>query len=228
MSDFSNISQEARSLAERVGSVLETAANQLNGRLLLASITLVIGLSTYQYLNRTLVPRVDLYTPLDEAIPFLPWTILVYLSMYVMFVAAAIVVRGRAFLRGLSALIIVNVLSFIGFILFTSHYPRPAPSSIEVEWLARLFTWMFGLDPPGNTFPSLHVGTTVTAAAMLWNKPGRWIWVTWAALICVSTLTVKQHFVADVVGGLLVAAVTFLWIDRRAGAHSGVMGPTPP
>ena len=216
MSDFSNISDEARSASERLQSAIGTAANHLTGRLLLATVTLFVGLSTYQYLNRTLTPRVELYTPLDAAIPFLPWTILVYLSMYVMFAAAATVVKGRDFLRGLTALIIVNLVSFLGFIVFTSHYPRPAPSSIEVEWLAALFTWMFGLDPPGNTFPSLHVGTTATAAAMLWNKPGRWIWVVWAALICVSTLTVKQHFVADVVGGLLVAALTFLWIDRRS------------
>jgi len=61
------------------------------------------------------------------------------------------------------------------------------------------------------TFPSFHVVLTVLAAAVLWPfRPLRWPVTVWAALIVISTVTTGIHYAIDVVGGLLLAAVSFL------------------
>jgi membrane-associated phospholipid phosphatase len=63
------------------------------------------------------------------------------------------------------------------------------------------------IDPPGNVFPSLHVAhTTLLATLLLRDRPvlGR-IAVLMATLLALSTLTTKQHFLADVVAGYALA-----------------------
>ena len=35
-------------------------------------------------------------------------------------------------------------------------------------------------------------------------------------LICASTLTLKQHTVVDVLGGVALAMVSALWVERRS------------
>lgn len=205
---------DTQTLARTPPSLIGSLAEHPLGRIIIAAVTIFCALAVYGYLNRTMPHRVDFYTSLDAAIPFMPWTIVVYMSMYLLFALASLTVNGRDFLKGMSALLVVCLISFLGFVLFTSHYPRPSPTVIEQPWLRTAFVWMFGFDQPGNTFPSLHVGTTATAALMLWNKPGRWIWAVWAVLICLSTVTVKQHYVADVAGGLLVAGFAYWWVAR--------------
>jgi membrane-associated phospholipid phosphatase len=60
------------------------------------------------------------------------------------------------------------------------------------------------------TFPSFHVVLTVLAAAALWPmRPLRWPVALWAGLIIVSTVATGIHYASDVVGGLLVARLTF-------------------
>lgn len=75
---------------------------------------------------------------------------------------------------------------------------------------------MWGQDKPGNTFPSLHVATTVLGALRLRHRRGGALWLLWAALISVSTLTVKQHFLVDVLGGLAVAFAVHAVVFRKA------------
>ncbi len=81
------------------------------------------------------------------------------------------------------------------------------------------------LDPPFNTWPSLHVAFSglVTLVVARWLERRRSVvllWVCWAA-ISISTLTVKQHFIWDVITGTLLALAYWQWKLRRPaiGGH---------
>lgn len=197
-----------------VRAFLEALASYPLGRIAISAMVIVTVLFVYSFTNSSMNPRVDFYTALDAAIPFMPWTITIYMSMYLLFAVAAWYVDATEFLRGLLALMIVSMLSLIGFVALPSHYPRPDPASIDAGWLRAMYESMFSFDPPGNTFPSLHVATTVTAALMLKDTKVWWAWAIWGAAISLSTLTVKQHFVADVAGGIAVAVFAHYWVRK--------------
>jgi membrane-associated phospholipid phosphatase len=183
---------------------------------LLTTVAVVGGtFQSYWWLNGHLSPRYDFLTPLDVAIPFLPWTHAVYTSFFVLLLAAAWQLDGREYVRMLGAVLVVNAVCYLGFILFTSHYPRPDVESIASPYWREQFRLMWSQDKPGNTFPSLHVATTVLGTLRLRLRRGGTLWVVWATLICVSTLTVKQHFLVDVLGGLAVAFAVHAVVFRK-------------
>jgi membrane-associated phospholipid phosphatase len=187
------------------------------GRLLSAVVVTAAGIRCYGWLNR-LPPRFDLSTPLDAAIPFLPWTYPVYWSFFALLFVAAWKLRPDEYERSLRAVLWMLGVCFVGFFLFTAHYPRPDVESIASPLWRGVFRWLWSKDRPGNTFPSLHVAITVLGALRLRRGGGGLLWSTWATLICLSTLTVKQHFVVDVLGGAAVALIVHARVFRAAGS----------
>src|SRR6202162_74766 len=76
-------------------------------------------------------------------------------------------------------------------------------------------------DQPYNDFPSLHTSLS-TIIAVHWWRVDRRIGIPaaiWTVLIVASTVLVKPHYVADVVGGLVLAGLTSVLVMRvtRAG-----------
>jgi membrane-associated phospholipid phosphatase len=58
-------------------------------------------------------------------------------------------------------------------------------------------------------FPSLHAGFPVVAAAAAWSqnrKAGVVLWV-WAVIVWVAVVYLGEHYVADVIGGVVYAAL---------------------
>lgn len=182
---------------------------------LVTTVAIIAGtFELYWWLNAHLAPRYDFSTSLDAAIPFLPWTHAVYTSFFLLLLVAAWQLDAREYVRMLAAVLVVNAVCYAGFILFTAHYPRPDVESITSPYWHEEFRWMWSQDKPGNTFPSLHVAITVLGALRLSKRRGGALWGVWAALICLSTLTVKQHFIVDVLGGLAVACAVHAVVFR--------------
>ena len=58
-------------------------------------------------------------------------------------------------------------------------------------------------------FPSLHAGFPVVAAAAAWGqnrKSGALVWV-WAVIVWIAVVYLGEHYVADVIGGVVYAAL---------------------
>jgi membrane-associated phospholipid phosphatase len=110
--------------------------------------------------------------------------------------------------------------SFVTFLLFPAEMTRPTAESAGA-W-AGAFRWLYGIDGPANTFPSLHVAVTTLAWARARRWRNGWMWTLWGGAVILSKLTTKQHFVADVVAGSLVALAADAW----AGRESRVLVPS--
>lgn len=186
----------------------ETAAGRI------ASAGLLIGLTmpVYMALNSWLSPRFDFMTDLDRGIPFVPWTVFVYLSFYLLLLLAAAFCPSADFTRIELSVLAANILCYPGFLLFPAHYPRPDPSAAGS--LAWLFGWLYSSDAPGNTFPSIHAAASLCVGFSMPGK-ARVFFRAWAVCVAFSILTVKQHFIADFAGGAVVAGCSMLWARLR-------------
>jgi membrane-associated phospholipid phosphatase len=163
-----------------------------------------------------------LRTRLDDAIPFLPATAWLYLPFYgAIFLIAIAGLRTRAhFNRGLRGVGIILAVGLICHRFIPAAYPRPVlyPPYPNVSYA--FMAWVQQIDPPGNVFPSLHVAHTSALALIVHHENRRLgrLLIVMAALLALSTLTTKQHFVADVLSGLALAAGTRLLVLRRLEA----------
>jgi membrane-associated phospholipid phosphatase len=159
-----------------------------------------------------------LRTRLDDAIPFWPWTSWFYLPIYAsIFLIAINGFRSRdLFNRALRAVALVMFLGALGHLFVRAEYPRPLLHPPFANLSETFMAWVQRVDRPGNVFPSLHVAQTSTLAFILYrDRPrlGR-LAIVLGAILALSTLTTKQHFIADVVSGY---ALTFLavWLALR-------------
>jgi len=176
-----------------------------------------------------------LRTRLDDVIPFIPATAWFYLPIYVgIFVLAVASFQTRVhFDRALAGVGVILLAGLAGHRFVAAEYPRPllhAPYGGPSE---AFMAWVQGIDPPGNVFPSLHVAHTSSLALFLHHENPRlgWVVIGLALLLAASTLTTKQHFVADVVAGFVLAALTRTLLLRgvapgHAAAPSAVPSPS--
>ena len=144
-------------------------------------------------------------TGFDRWLPFLPGTVYLYESLWLITAIGPSLMASReelyAYCRGVLA---VGATSFTFFLLCPTSSPRP----LDLSGANTAYRVLTGIDNELNAFPSLHVALAVFSAACAYAVlPGNWrrwtgrlIWV-WALGITVSTLLTKQHVVADVVAG---------------------------
>ena len=155
---------------------------------------------------------------LDRALSLQPTWMLVYGSLYVFVVLLPVLVvrQPELFRRGLQAYLMVMLVAYAGFLLYPTAAPRPAEVFGDgfAAWCLRL---AYSLDPPYNCFPSLHVAYSFVSALTCYrvHRGAGATAALWAALIGVSTLYTKQHYVADVIAGALAAWVAYVLFLRR-------------
>lgn len=153
---------------------------------------------------------------IDLAVPFLPWTFLIYVSDYLVFVIAIYMLDLEGF-NAFSRKMFLTLLICGGFfIFFPTAYPRPVYPENQPLLIHLVMNLVGVADSPLNCFPSMHVALTTVAA---WSVRclGRKTFIAfcvWAVAIFISTLTTKQHYLADIGGGLSVAVVATMldWV----------------
>ncbi len=155
---------------------------------------------------------------LDRSVPVEPAWMFVYASLYVFILLMPVLVvrQPELFRRGLQGYLMVMLVAYAGFLLYPTAAPRPAEVTGAgfAAWSLRL---AYDIDPPYNCFPSLHVAYSFVAAFTCY-RVHRGVGIAaavWAALIGLSTLFTKQHYVADVIVGALLAYPAYLLFLRK-------------
>ena len=166
--------------------------------------------------------RIFLRTPLDEALPVVPVFVIPYVSLYgfvALSMLAFLAFRVRVFRSAAVAMIVTWLVSYTIYWLAQSYIDRPVLIGDDV--FTRMVRNVYSGDQPYNDFPSLHTSLS-TILAIHWWRVDRRIGLPvaiWVALIVASTVLIKQHYLADVAGGLVLAAVTS-WASLRLLATS--------
>jgi len=157
----------------------------------------------------------DLTTALDRQIPFLKEWSVIYLLSFVFWAVNFILVsfeEKEKWFRFVTSDMTAKLICAAVFILLPTTNVRPqVPGADLFSWLTR---FIFQSDRPTNLFPSIHclvswlcfIGIRRSKKIPLWYKGFSCLF---ALLICASTQLIKQHYLADVAGGILLAELCY-------------------
>jgi len=176
--------------------------------------------------------RLEPYHPetwVDRAIPSTPGWMYVYAAVFIGGFLPVLVVRSRSLFRRLAvAYAIVQCVAFACFLLIPVHMEhRPLDMAVVdfPSWGQRL---AYYLDTQAACLPSIHVTLGVLAALCTW-KADRVVGLAGgvlATLVAISTLMVKQHYLADVVVAAVLAAGTWWVVVKPWTPPPGDEGPS--
>ena len=167
-----------------------------------------------QFLTRN-VPHLSLELGMDRVIPFLPWTVSIYLGCFlfctVLYLLFAWQDRAFAYRFFCADLLAKGVCLLFFLLLPTTNLRPPVPGDTLWDHLMR---FVYQVDPPSNLFPSIHCLVSwfcfIGARSCRRFPPCAVVFTGAAAvLICLSTLTTRQHVMADVMGGILLAEISW-------------------
>jgi membrane-associated phospholipid phosphatase len=178
-------------------------------------------------------PRALWWTRVDTAVPFLPPTVWIYFSDYLL-VSSAFLVSDtwdevKRFVRAYFVLLAIGAVIHFAW---PTVFPRDAFPIARDGMSARALAALRGVDAATSCLPSMHVAGSYLAAFSLWHRRRSLFggYVLWATAVAVSTLTTKQHYLVDVLAGLLLAvalAGVLFWIPEYRGGRRGGWGLSP-
>ena len=173
----------------------------------------------YDYLNHGPY-RLFLRSPLDDALPVVPLFVVPYVSLKPFLYGSLVIFllfRARIFQSAVLSMIATFLVSYLFFAFLQSYVDRPVLTGND--GLTRMIRDVYAGDHPFNDFPSLHVSLSTIMAIHWWrfSRTLRWPVAICAGLIAVSTVMVKQHYLVDIPGGLILAFATSLFFLRLLG-----------
>jgi membrane-associated phospholipid phosphatase len=163
--------------------------------------------------------RTDWSTRLDEAIPFIPQSAAAYLSTYPFGLSPFILISETSlFMAAAYSYLIITAISAIINVVFPSQVKRVEDLQPD-SFLTMLLGRYQRLCRPYDNFPSTHVAYSVIVVGtcfLAWGPGLGSCSLAWALLIAISTLTTKQHYVADVASGSVLGLAVYLLVMRSA------------
>jgi len=184
-----------------------------------------LGTNEFAALNPLGRPALPITTAFDEALPFTPWTVVFYVMYYPLLLTPLFLSSDvRALSRLTLAQAAINTVAYFFFVLFPTPIDRPAAAPVEGAFHFVL-DLLFRADHPYNTFPSLHVAQTCILAlfflhysgaahgprqylrSQIFDSGARTAFFHGACsiLVAASAVLIKQHYLADVFAGALLA-----------------------
>jgi protein-tyrosine phosphatase/membrane-associated phospholipid phosphatase len=153
----------------------------------------------------------------ETAIPFIPWTIIPYWSIDLLYALSVFLCTSRVELDAHARrLLTCQIGAVICFILFPLRFTFGRPELSGTPGF--MFDALTSFDKPFNQAPSLHIALLVVLWVIYARHVPRWLtWPLhlWFALIGVSVLTTYQHHFFDLpTGAALGFFALWLWPDR--------------
>lgn len=160
-------------------------------------------------------------TSLDDAIPFCEWFIFPYVSWSPLLAALGlylILKDGEGFRRYIWMLMVTFTTATVFCILVPNGQDLRPELTGQENIAAWLVAYTYSIDTNTNVFPSVHVLGVLSALTAVWYTPGlqrpAWRWGTalYGVVIIAATVLVKQHAVIDVLGGVVVWIIAYVFV----------------
>lgn len=146
----------------------------------------------------------------EKYIPFIPWTIIPYMTSGLFFCLVFFLCTNKEQLKVLTQrMLFVTIIAGICFLFFPLKFSFSKPKT--GNFFGYSFQFLKTFDSPFNQAPSLHIAY----AFIFWTiistlKKGRTFFMFWLILLGISTLTTYQHHFIDIITGALLAHISFI------------------
>ena len=162
----------------------------------------------------------DMTTRWDEMIPVIPSTTFVYYVFFPYLVVNIIIIARMdkdMLYRYVITDLIGKTVCLICFLSIPTTNIRPEITGKDIS--STLLRYLYVTDAANNLFPSIHcLDSWISSLAIRHTKgmPKSYKVVSTiiAAAICLSTLTTKQHVIADLISGIALAEVSFFFAKK--------------
>ena len=153
---------------------------------------------------------------IDSKIPFIPYMIIIYNLFYPMIFISFYNIFNRdkdTYYKGITSGILGYIIADIIFLLYPVEMIRPDITNLNIDVINNFILQLtYKIDnPPINCFPSIHCifcFQAIYSIIRCKNYNYKYISIFILFLIIISTLLVKQHYVIDVLGALVVVIIT--------------------
>lgn len=155
----------------------------------------------------------DVHRAVDRKIPFVEWTVLVYVLWFPLIVLlplALYATEPMAYARYFAAMALEVIVSVVCYLVYPTTFTRPVPSD---TWAGRLMKMVYSGSFSGvNCAPSLHCSSCYLAIISAITCVGmplmlRLLTIAIAGGIVISTMTTKQHTLLDALTAIPVTLV---------------------
>ena len=160
--------------------------------------------------------RVRVHFAAELQIPLIPAFTLVYMSIYLLFLAAPFVLRTR---REITTLAIAQALAItvagVCFLLIPAQLAFHPAADAELGIWSGLFHFADRLNLDYNLVPSLHVALSIVCIELFAPRAkatGKILLRLFGVLIAAATVLTHQHHLVDAVTGYLLALVIVKWL----------------
>lgn len=155
--------------------------------------------------------------PMDFSIPLVPAMIWPYLLCYLVPLVAPLLAPSREeFKAAAKGYVTLSLVSLLLFLLFPVKGPRPATLVVD-----SLSTWLlakeYAADTIYNCFPSLHAASAwyFFLLGKRWDSRSVFPLFLVAVGISLGALLVRQHFLADIAAGSVLALLSYALFFRQ-------------
>lgn len=151
----------------------------------------------------------------DDKIPVVPIFVVIYFGSYVFWIVNYVLIsnidKDHCY-RFLMADLLGKLICGIIYIKFPTTNIRPDITTSGV--FTDMLRFLYNADAADNLFPSIHCLVSWYCFAGLRNCKSIPVWYRCfslfiAVMICISTLATKQHVIIDVLGGVMLAELTW-------------------
>lgn len=162
----------------------------------------------------------DLSTSFDYSVPFVPGWVLIYVVCFAFWAANYIMITREGYnewFKFATADYLSRMVCMVFFIIMPTTNIRPEVTGNG--FADNIMKFIYMADPATNLFPSIHclvswfcyIGIRGRKNIPLWYRAFSCIF---AILVFISTQFTKQHYIVDVIAGVLIAEIC-MFIGKR-------------
>lgn len=166
----------------------------------------------------------SLHSSLDAAIPFWAPSVLIYISMYVYVPLVLLMITDlNHFSKILKLFVILSLIHWAWFFVFPVSYQERAPNEMLFSVWGFVVWVIYSLDLPLNCFPSMHVSLVFLGLFVIkmYRPDLLRYYLVWAIAIALSTLLVKQHYIVDVLAGVVLGSLIG-WVGLKEKSENWI------
>lgn len=180
-----------------------------------------VYLTAFVLTEKYVTPIYNIYSPLDDLIPFCEFFVIPYVLWYALLAFVSVYTFFfdiPSFKKFYFFLSVTCVITFSLYIIFPNMQNLRPDTFVRDNILVDVMKNLYSIDTNTNVCPSIHVIFSLGIMFALWNSKhfNTAVWRTISVLvaisICLATVFLKQHSVVDIFAGVALSALIFPFV----------------